>query len=175
MELGDHQEISIYIVSCTAPFVQEAGREAYESSESKKSIEIMVKNFEERRNYAVPALNAIEGITCAMPKGAFYLFPNIEGACKKMGIFEAIEHLPADVQKRTFPSKLFQMFVLYKYGVATMDRKSFGQVGADGKHFIRLSIASSLENIKEGIERIKKATLDKDGFAKFIAEGKHLY
>ncbi|MBF0362544.1 MAG: pyridoxal phosphate-dependent aminotransferase [Oligoflexia bacterium] len=169
------KNLNINIVSCVPPFVQEAGREAYESPESIKSINIMVKNFEERRNFAVPALNAIDGITCAMPKGAFYLFPNIEGACKKMGVFEAMESLPADIKKRTFPSKLFQMFVLYKYGVATMDRKSFGQVGADGKHFIRLSIASSMENIKEGIERIKKATNDREGFAKFISEGKHLY
>lgn len=169
------KNLNINIISCTSPFVQEAGREAYESAQSAASIKNMVNKFEERRNYAVPALNAISGITCAMPQGAFYLFPNIEGACRNLGIMELIEQLPADVRSKTFPSKLFQMFLLYKYGVATMDRKSFGQIGADGKHFIRLSIASSIENIKEGINRISRAVQDKSGFAAFIKEGKHLY
>ncbi|MBF0315236.1 MAG: pyridoxal phosphate-dependent aminotransferase [Oligoflexia bacterium] len=169
------KNLNINIVSCVPPFIQEAGREAYESPSSEASIRTMVTKFQERRDYAVPALNAIPGITCAMPQGAFYLFPNIEGACRNIGMLEVMDKLPGDIRAKTFPSKLFQMFLLYRYGVATMDRKSFGQVGADGKHFIRLSIASSIESIKEGIHRISMAAQDRAGFATFIDEAKHLY
>ena len=173
-EAAVFKNLNINIISCTPPFIQEAGREAYESAESKKAIQEMVKKFQERRDYAVPALNAIDGITCAMPKGAFYVLPNIEGVCKKLGILEAFEKLPSATAQESSPSKLFQMFLLYRYGVATMDRKSFGAIDADGKHFLRLSIATDLASIKEGIRLMEKASADGEGFESFFAEGKHL-
>lgn len=174
-EAAVFKNLNINLISCTPPFIQEGGREAYESPETPKTIAHMVTQFQERRDYAVPALNAINGITCAMPKGAFYVFPNIEGVCRQLGVLGAIERLPRDVASKTNPSKLFQMFLLYRYGVATMDRKSFGAVGADGKHFLRLSTATDMNSIKEGIRQMEKASKDSKGFAAFISEGKHLY
>ncbi len=77
----------------------------------------------------VKGLNAIEGITCQMPKGAFYVFPNIGGVCERIGAFEAFERLPEAERAKTSPSTLFQMFLLYRHHVATMDRRSFGRIG----------------------------------------------
>jgi bifunctional pyridoxal-dependent enzyme with beta-cystathionase and maltose regulon repressor activities len=65
---------------------------------------------------------------------------------------------------------MLQMFLLYRHGVATMDRNSFGKVGADGQHFLRLSIATSLERLKEGVARISRAATDVDGFQAFLSE-----
>jgi len=59
--------------------------------------------------------------------------------------------------------------------VAAMDRKSFGSIGAEGRHFLRMSIATGLEDLKEGLKRIETATKDRDGFAAFVKEGTRLY
>ncbi len=130
----------------------------------------MVAAFEERRDWVVPALNAIDGIRCQMPKGAFYVFPNIAGACESLGVIDAWEAMPEPVRRRTSPSNMFQMFLLYRYGVATMDRNSFGAIGAEGQHFLRLSIATGLEQIQEGVRRIERAVADRDGFRAFLEE-----
>jgi bifunctional pyridoxal-dependent enzyme with beta-cystathionase and maltose regulon repressor activities len=66
------------------------------------------------------------------------------------------------------------MVLLFRYPVATMDRKSFGKFGTDGMHYLRLSIATGLADLKEAVARIGRAAQDRDGFAKFVAEGKHL-
>ncbi len=166
--------LNINIISCTPPFSQEAGVEAYVSSQSEAVVSNMVRNFEERRDYAIPALNAIDGITCANPKGAFYVFPNIRGMCENLDVFEHHGGLPKDVTAVAGPSKLIQMFLIYRYGVATMDRQSFGAIGSGDLHFLRLSTATDLESIKRGIERIDRASKDRDGFADFIRQGKHL-
>lgn len=169
------KNLNINTISCTPPFIQDAGREAYENPDTNIVVANMVSEFQKRRDYAVPALNAIDGITCANPKGAFYAFPNIEGACRKIGVLAAFERLDPAVQAKSSPSKLFQMFLLYRFGVATMDRKSFGEIEADGKHFLRLSIATDLASISEGIGLIATAATDSEGFESFIREGKHLY
>jgi aspartate/methionine/tyrosine aminotransferase len=65
---------------------------------------------------------------------------------------------------------MLQMFLLYRYGVATMDRSSFGSIGAEGQHYLRLSIAASLERLREGVGRIAKAVEDRDGFRAFLDE-----
>jgi hypothetical protein len=66
------------------------------------------------------------------------------------------------------------MFLLWRYHVATMDRRSFGSLGAEGQHYLRISIATALEDLKLGVERIRSAATDLDGFQQFIQEGKHL-
>ena len=65
------------------------------------------------------------------------------------------------------------MFLLWKYCVATMDRKSFGQIGTEGMHYLRLSIATGMDDLKLGMERMAAAIDDKAGFDKFIADGEH--
>jgi bifunctional pyridoxal-dependent enzyme with beta-cystathionase and maltose regulon repressor activities len=90
--------------------------------------------------------------------------------CLRLGIVDAYEALPEDVRARTSPSAMLQMFLLYRYGVATMDRNSFGRIGAEGQHFLRLSIATSLERLQEGVERIRAAATDPAGFVRFMEE-----
>ena len=119
------RQFNINIISCTPPFIQQAGIAALEKPENKTIIASMVKEFQTRRNVVVDGLNKIEGISCIMPEGAFYVFPNIGGICEKLGIIEEYENLPPDLKANTSPSSLFQMFLLYHHGVATMDRKSF--------------------------------------------------
>lgn len=162
--------LNINIISCTPPFSQAAGVEAYVSPESDKAVAHMVQHFEARRDYAVPALNAIDGITCAKPRGAFYVFPNIEGICEKLGIFEAHASLPQAKARQISPSKLFQKFLIYHHGVATMDRQSFGSIGTEKLHFLRLSTATDLDSIKMGIRRIDEASRDKKGFSEFMQQ-----
>ena len=123
----------------------------------------------------VKGLNAIPGITCQLPKGAFYVFPNIQGVCESIGAIKAYDALPADVREKSSPSTLFQMFLLFRHHVATMDRKSFGQIGSEGRHFLRISIATGMEDLRKGIEIIGKAARDREGFAAFVKEGRRLY
>ncbi len=166
------KQFNINIVSCVPPFVQEAGRTAYESPETQPVVDKMVEAFQRRRDWIVPALNDIEGMRCQMPKGAFYVFPNIAGVCESLGVVEAHQAMPPEVRARTNPSNMFQMFLLYRYGVATMDRNSFGAIGAEGQHYLRLSIATSMESCQEGVGRMKEAAADREGFARFLDEEK---
>ena len=77
----------------------------------------------------------------------------------------------AEEQAKSSPSTLLQMFVLYNYGVATMDRPSFCRIGSDGEHYLRLSTAADMDQLKEGLSRLDAAINDPDGFADFIAQG----
>jgi hypothetical protein len=52
-----------------------------------------------------------------------------------------------------------------------MDRRSFGAIGAEGRHYLRLSIATSLPDLEEALVRIRRAVSDPDGFAAFVREG----
>ena len=70
---------------------------------------------------------------------------------------------------------MFQMYLLYSHGVATMDRNSFGHIGAEGQHFLRLSYATGMDNITEGLSRITKAVADNGRFQDFLKQETHLY
>lgn len=171
-EAAIFKQLNINLISCVPPFIQEAGREAYESSESAAAVDEMVRAFEKRRDWVVPALNAIPGFTCQMPKGAFYVFPNVSGACAALGIPEAHASLSEAGRQRVCQSAMFQMFLLYRYGVATMDRNSFGHIGAEGQHYLRLSIANSLEELQKGVALMERAATDREGFVAFMEEEK---
>ena len=154
-------------------YAREGARVAIESPLSKVTIAEMNSAFEERRDFVVNALNSMPGVSCQLPKGAFYVFPNIAGVVKNMKIDEVFAALPEDVKKATSPSTLFQMFLLWNYHVATMDRKSFGQIGTENMHYLRLSIATGLEDLKLGMELMAAAINDQAGFDKFIASQQH--
>ncbi|MEM6792738.1 MAG: aminotransferase class I/II-fold pyridoxal phosphate-dependent enzyme [Acidobacteriota bacterium] len=171
-EAAVFKQLNINLVSCVPPFVQHAGREAYESADSADAVRGMVEAFEERRDWVVPALRDIPGVRCQLPKGAFYVFPNIAGVCERLGVLEAYGAMDAKQREKTSPSGMFQMFLLYRYGVATMDRNSFGRLGAEGQHFLRLSIANSLEQLQKGVAEMAKAADDREGFHRFLAEEK---
>jgi aspartate aminotransferase len=165
------KNLNINFISCTPPFIQEAGREAIENPQSAIEIAKMVEAFDRRRKLVVEGLNAIDGVTCVMPRGAFYVFPNITGACENLGAMEAFAQMSPEEQAMSSPSTLMQMFLLYRYGVATMDRPSFCRLGSEGENYLRLSTATDDESLLEGVRRIGEAVQDVDGFAEFVAQG----
>ena len=168
-----YRNLNINYFSCIPPYNQEGAPIALESPLSQDSIRHMVTIFQERRDLVVNGLNAIKGIRCQKPKGAFYAFPNIEEVCKNLGIMEAFQGLAPDLKRRTSPSTLFQMFLLFEYKVATMDRKSFGRFGTEKFHYLRLSFATDTDSLKEGLIRISSASQDKKGFSLFFNRGEH--
>jgi len=117
-------------VSCTATFVQRAGVAALSSRPPE--VDQMVRAFRERRNAVVKGLSAIPGVRCATPKGAFYVFPNIEG----LGLGDS-----SRVADR----------ILNEAGVAVLAGTCFGRAG---EGYLRLSYANSLENIGLATSRI---------------------
>jgi aspartate/methionine/tyrosine aminotransferase len=166
--------LNINYFSCTAGYNQLGAKLAIESPESPPLMERMVRAFQERRDVVVQALNSIEGVRCQMPRGAFYVFPNIAGLCERLGAIEAYERLPQEVKLKSSPSTLFQMFLLFRYGVATLDRRAFGVIGAEGRHFLRISVATALDDLVDGMERMRRAAADRAGFDDFVREGRRL-
>ncbi|MGC9257417.1 pyridoxal phosphate-dependent aminotransferase [Desulfurella sp.] len=104
------------------------------------SIEVMRKEFEKRRNYIVNALNSINGITCFNPKGAFYVFPNISGLYGK-----------SINEKKINNSMELASLLLDEAKVAVVPGIGFGD-----DDYVRLSFATSMQVIQEGIEAIKE-------------------
>jgi aspartate aminotransferase len=118
---------------------QKAAIEALNGSQ--ESVRIMVKEFEKRREYMVNRLNEIEGIKCQYPDGAFYTFPNVTALYGKKYDGNIIEN-DIDVAK----------FFLEKAHVAVVPGVAFNYSG-----YVRFVFAKSMEEIKEGLDRIEKA------------------
>lgn len=169
------KNLNINYFSCTSAYNQMGAALALDSPESPPAQARMRAAFQERRDVVVAGLNAIPGIRCKTPGGAFYLFPNISGACESLGAVEAHAKLDPEARERTSPATLFQMFLLWQHHVATLDRRSFGRIGSDGQHYLRLSIATGLDDLRLGLERIRAAAADRDGFRAFVKEGRHLW
>ncbi|NCO35830.1 MAG: aspartate aminotransferase [Armatimonadetes bacterium CG2_30_59_28] len=133
--------LMVNMFSCTAAFTQEAGIVALESSQ--EPSQAMVDEFRRRRDLVVAGLNAIEGISCLTPRGAFYAYPNVTKACRKLGMDD---------------SSQFQEHLLEKAGVAVLGQDCFGPRADDeDQEYIRLSYATSQDNIREGLRRIREA------------------
>jgi aspartate/methionine/tyrosine aminotransferase len=169
------RNLNINYFSCIPAYNQEGARLGLESPEVAKVVGEMSSVFQQRRDLVVTGLNAIPGVRCQNPKGAFYVFPNIAGVCKQLGIMGAFQSLPPEVRGRTSPSTLFQMYLLFEYQVATLDRKSFGRIGTEHLHYLRLSIATDTESLKEGLKRFAAAAQDKEGFSRFFQRGDRLF
>jgi aspartate aminotransferase len=119
--------------SCTASFTQVAGIEAIRGDQS--SVDHMRDEFQRRRDVFVAGLNKIKGFSCRMPKGAFYVFPNITLTGWK--------------------SKPLADALLEQAGVASLSGTSFGEFG---EGYLRFSVANSLENLRQALERIDQWT-----------------
>jgi aspartate/methionine/tyrosine aminotransferase len=119
-------------VGCTATFTQIAGIEALEGPQ--EQVEKVRQVFHKRRDVIVKGLNDIPGITCQMPQGAFYVFPNI----KHFG--------------RT--SDDLANYLLQEAGVCVLPGTSFGQMG---EGYLRLCYANSIEAIEKALEKMKNA------------------
>ena len=117
--------------SCTASFTQRAGIAALEGSQDE--VRRMVSEFQIRRDAFCAGLNSLPGFRCAIPQGAFYAFPNIEGTGRK--------------------SKELADAILNETGVACLSGTAFGEYG---EGYLRFSIANSLEKLMEAVERIRK-------------------
>lgn len=169
-----HRKLAINYFASIPPYNQWGAVEALESDESAPAIRRMVEAFQRRRDVVVASLNEIEGITCQMPKGAFYAFPNVGGVLERLGALDAYAALPEDVRCDTSPATLFQLFLLHRYRVATMDRRSFSVLGSEGQHFLRLSIANADDELVEAVSRIGDASTDRAGFEAFLASGARL-
>jgi len=86
------KNLNINYFSCIAPYNQEGARVAIESPLSKGTIAEMNAAFEERRDFVVDALNNMPGVECQLPKGAFYVFPNIAGVVKNLKMTRPTRH-----------------------------------------------------------------------------------
>jgi aspartate aminotransferase len=123
--------------SCTSSFTQMAGVEAITGPQDESYK--MVAAFKERRDIIVKGLNQIPGIHCLLPKGAFYVFPNVKEVVKK-GKFANTKAL-AD-------------HLLNEAGVAGLSGTSFGQYG---EGYIRFSYANSIPNLNKALSRMSDA------------------
>ncbi|HVO65740.1 MAG TPA: pyridoxal phosphate-dependent aminotransferase [Syntrophales bacterium] len=120
---------------------QKAAVEALNGPQS--SVGEMVEEFRKRRNVIVKKLNAIAGITCMLPRGAFYVFPEVSALFGKSYRGTVISN-----------SSDFTAYLLDEANVAVIPGVDFGH-----DNHIRLSYATSLKNIEEGMERIKNAVM----------------
>ena len=123
---------------------QAAGVEALNGPQD--SVETMRKAFQERRDYIVSALKDIPGVQCLNPGGAFYVFPNVSAFYGKRWKPEG------DTPRTIGGSDDLAAYLLESYEVAVIPGSGFG---ADGN--IRLSYATSMENIQRGVARISEA------------------
>ena len=119
--------------SCTASFTQMAGIEALRGDQS--SVDHMCGEFKRRRDVFVAGLNKIKGFSCRMPKGAFYVFPNIT--------------------KTGWKSKPLADALLEQAGVAALSGTAFGEFG---EGYLRFSVANSLENLQQALNCIDQWT-----------------
>jgi aspartate aminotransferase len=131
------EKLIINTNSCTSTFSQYAGIEALKGPQDE--VRKMNEEFRRRRNIIVDGLNKIPGFRCLLPKGAFYVFPNITGTGMK--------------------SKPLADLLLNKAGVASLAGPDFG---AYGEGYIRFSYANSVENIQLALERIAETVSKPD-------------
>ena len=116
--------------SCTASFTQRAGLAALQGPQD--SVDMMVREFQKRRDAIVAGLNAIPGFRCTVPDGAFYAFPNVSGT--------------------GMPTRELADLLLNEAGVACLSGTAFGSYG---EGYLRFSYANSLANINEALGRIR--------------------
>ena len=123
-----------HVTSNPTSFAMAGALAAIEGAEPE--VERMIATYQERRDFLIPRLNAIPGLTCAPPGGAFYAFPRATGAFApgRSNSVELAEYLLEEARVAVVPGSAF---------------------GAD--EHIRLSFATSLEELGRGIERIAEA------------------
>lgn len=115
--------------SCVPPFIQHAGIAALQGPQD--DVASMLDEFRARRDLVVDGLNGLPGVSCRTPRGAFYAFPNVAG-------------VPLDAD--TLATRLLE-----EAGVALLAGSAFGEAGAD---HLRISYATSREQLREAIERM---------------------
>lgn len=135
MVLSQMAKIQSQSTSNPASISQWAAVEALNGPQD--SIDMMLKEFVKRRNVMVEGLNAIEGVKCPVPHGAFYCFPNVSALYGRNGITGSVS---------------LAAYLLDSAGVAVVPGSAFGDDSA-----LRLSYATSLDVVTEAIARFAKA------------------
>jgi aspartate/methionine/tyrosine aminotransferase len=124
MPLAERVELLLtHSVGCTASFTQIAGLEAIRGPQ--EPVDGVTAEYRRRRDALVRGLNAIPGVSCRLPQGAFYAFPNVKAFGKT--------------------SNWLANYLLEEAGVAVLPGTAFG---AGGEGYLRLCFANSLENIE---------------------------
>ncbi|MEJ2006786.1 MAG: pyridoxal phosphate-dependent aminotransferase [Acidobacteriota bacterium] len=132
--LGNMLKLQSHSTSNPTSIAQKAAVEAFRGPQ--ESVQTMLAEYQRRRDIIVSGLRAIPGIDCTMPAGAFYVYPNVGSYLKKDGIADSsmlVERLLEDAH------------------VAVVPGSAFGT-----EQHVRLSYATSQENINEGLKRLKK-------------------
>jgi aspartate aminotransferase len=124
--------------SCAAAFTQVALVEAVQGAESAAAVGRMVERFRARRDLVVDGLNAMPGVRCQVPQGAFYAFPNVEGT---------------GLDERALADDLLE-----RAGVALLPGTAFGPGGAG---FLRLAYTQSEADLRTGLERMGNHLADR--------------
>ncbi len=122
----------VNVHSCAPAMVQRAGLAALEGPQ--EAVDRMVAEFRRRRDVVVTALNAMEGIRCVVPSGAFYAFPNVSALDPEGDRFAA--------------------YLLEETGVAVLSGTAFGP---GGRGYLRLSYAAPLPQLEEALRRVEEA------------------
>jgi aspartate aminotransferase len=136
LALADKVQLLLtHSVGCNAHFVQVAGIEALTGPQ--EQVDSVVAEYQRRRDSIVDGLNAIPGVTCQRPQGAFYVFPNF----KSFGL----------------ASFSLAEMILDNAGVAVLPGSAFGEYG---EGYLRLVYSNSIENIELAIERIRQVILE---------------
>ena len=131
-DLAEHAtRLAINVHSCVNAATQWAGIEALQGPQD--AVDRMVRAFDERRKIIIERLNALPGVRCVRPGGAFYAFPNITDT--------------------GYTARRLQDELLAEVGVALVAGTSFGD---QGEGYIRFSYANSIANIEEAIDRIAR-------------------
>jgi aspartate aminotransferase len=129
--LADRMNLLLtHSIGCTAHFTQYAGVEAVLGDQG--WVDEMVAQYKRRRDALVAGLNALPGVTCRMPQGAFYVFPNVTGTGQS--------------------SDELANMLLEEMGVAVLPGTAFGKYG---EGYLRLAYCNSLENIERALERMQ--------------------
>lgn len=125
------RKLAVNCWSCVNAPAQHAGIAAIDGPQDE--VDAMMAAFDERRRFVVARLNAIDGVACATPKGAFYAFPN--------------------VSRTGWKAKELANALLEEAGVALIGGPDFGVLG---EGFVRVSYANSLDNIARALDRVEQ-------------------
>ncbi len=126
--------LAINIYSCPSSIVQHAGIAALKGSQ--ESVKKMVEEFRKRRDFIVSRLNKIDGVSCVMPEGAFYAFPNV----KKV------------LARKNWTSNQLERHLL-ENGVSVLSGTAFGKYG---EGYLRFSYANSMSELEAGLNRVEE-------------------
>src|SRR5580658_6754194 len=132
--IGAMMKLQSHSTSNPTSIAQKAAIEALKGSQD--SVPLMLAEYRKRRDFVIPRLRQIPGVTCSMPAGAFYAYPNLRGALDKGGIKTPFE---------------FATRLLSEAHVAVVPGEAFGT-----DHHVRISYATSMKELEKGLDRIHK-------------------